>query len=286
MPAQPGSTATLLYCRLLLLLQTLPVAVIWFAAQCLFTISLAETSVTSNTILSSSSSMFTLLASAAVLGEKITPVKISSVAAVMAGTAMVTLADGSGDDRSHSLAGDALVLGSAMCYSCYTVMMRRQLQHDDPDTPALFFGSIGLLTALLGLPVLVGCQILGLVDLRAVQPKAFGLAGINGVMDYVLADYTWARAALLLGPTAATLGMNVQIPIATLGDLLLGHPHWLDSRLAVALTVAGTVSILAGVFGINLAGESSSSGTELGSQAVDEHVPSHEPLLAAGGEEA
>lgn len=66
-------------------LQVAPVAVVWFMAQYAFTLSLAQTSVTSNTILSSSSSMFTLLASALVLGEKITPVKLISVTAVMAG---------------------------------------------------------------------------------------------------------------------------------------------------------------------------------------------------------
>lgn len=107
-------------------------------------------------------------------------------------------------------------------------------------------------------------------------------------MDYVLADYTWARAALLLGPTAATLGMNIQIPIATLGDLLLGRPHWFDSRLAIALTTAGTVAILAGVFGINLAGESSRSSIELDHDGLagEEHVASQEPLLAADEESA
>jgi hypothetical protein len=61
------------------------VAPVWFLAQYTFTLSLAHTSVTSNTILSSSSSMFTLLASAAVLRERITAAKLASVAAVMAG---------------------------------------------------------------------------------------------------------------------------------------------------------------------------------------------------------
>lgn len=114
------------------------------------------------------------------------------------------------------------------------------------------------------------------------------VAVLAGVMDYVLADYTWARAALLLGPTAATLGMNIQVPIATLGDLLLGHPHWLDSSSAVALTTAGTVAILVGVFGINLAGQSSGSHRELGRDDLAEggHVDSQEPLVATDGESA
>lgn len=100
-------------------------------------------------------------------------------------------------------------------------------------------------------------------------------------MDYVLADYTWARAALLLGPTAATLGMNIQIPIATLGDLLLGHPHWQDSPAANALTVVGTVIILAGVFGINLAGEGSSARARI----EEQHDTVDDLLLGPNAEE-
>jgi drug/metabolite transporter (DMT)-like permease len=73
-------------------------------------------------------------------------------------------------------------------------------------------------------------------------------------MDYVCADYTWARAVLLLGSTAATLGMSLQIPLATAGDLLLQrHPHWLESQQSVVMTCVGTVAILAGILGINLA---------------------------------
>lgn len=95
------------------------------------------------------------------------------------------------------------------------------------------------------------------------------------MIDYVLGDYTWARAALLLGPTVATLGMNIQIPIATVGDLLLGHPHWLDSPTATAMAVVGTVAILAGVFGINLAGDDSHGNAGQSEQ----HMPAEEPLL-------
>lgn len=104
-------------------------------------------------------------------------------------------------------------------------------------------------------------------------------------MDYVLADYTWARAALLLGPTAATLGMNIQIPIATVGDLLLGHPHWLDSRSAVALTAAGTIAILGGVCGINLASGDTKHSPRLAEQPDEDQRTIEEPLLGASAAE-
>lgn len=116
---------------------------------------------------------------------------------------MVTLADGSGADSSHSLAGDALVLCSALCYSCYTVMMRRQLQHDDPHTPALFFAHIGLMTALAGLPVLLVCQLMGWVDVWALQPKALGLAGINGERGVTLLGLHWGPGSSKQRPTLA-----------------------------------------------------------------------------------
>jgi drug/metabolite transporter (DMT)-like permease len=98
-----------------------------------------------------------------------------------AGTALVTLADGSASgDASQELLGDALCVLSALLYSGYTVALQAQLRHDSPEAPALFFGVIGCMTAALGLPLL-GCgQLLGWVDVRGLQPQALGLAGING----------------------------------------------------------------------------------------------------------
>jgi drug/metabolite transporter (DMT)-like permease len=98
-----------------------------------------------------------------------------------AGTALVTLADGSASrDAGQNLLGDALCVLSALLYSAYTVALQAQLRHDSPEAPALFFGVIGCMTAALGLPLL-GCgQLLGWVDVRGLQPQALALAGING----------------------------------------------------------------------------------------------------------
>ena len=96
-------------------------------------------------------------------------------------------------------------------------------------------------------------------------------------MDYVVADYTWARAVLLLGPTVATLGMSVQVPVATAADAVMGHPHWLDSWNAVWLTAAGSVLILAGVGGINMDpykhSEDASSSNSPAVDATDARTP-------------
>ncbi|KAL3346452.1 hypothetical protein AABB24_025075, partial [Solanum stoloniferum] len=65
----------------------------WFLAQLTFNLSLKYTTVTSNTILSSSSSLFTFLVSLVFLGEVFTWVKLFSVLLCMGGTIIVSLGD-------------------------------------------------------------------------------------------------------------------------------------------------------------------------------------------------
>jgi drug/metabolite transporter (DMT)-like permease len=104
-------------------------------------------------------------------------------------------------------------------------------------------------------------------------------------MDYVIADYTWARAVLLLSPTVATLGTSIQVPLATAADVVLGQPHWLDSWQAVGLTAAGTVLILGGVCGINLDPHTHRGGGGGMQEESDEAAnSSSRPLLLEDGD--
>lgn len=75
-----------------------------------------------------------------------------------------------------------------------------------------------------------------------------------GILNYCLSDYLWAHAVLLLGPTVATLGLSVQIPVAAVVEAIIGHPQWLRSGGAMAMTLCGTALIMAGFVAGNLAG--------------------------------
>lgn len=75
-----------------------------------------------------------------------------------------------------------------------------------------------------------------------------------GILNYCLSDYLWAHAVLLLGPTIATLGLSVQIPVAAGVEAVIGHPKWLTSGAAMAMTLTGTGLIMAGFVAGNLAG--------------------------------
>ena len=103
----------------------------------------------------------------------------------------------------------------------------------------------------------------------------------TGLVDYVIADYLWARAVLLLGPTLATVGMSAQIPMATIADVFIGQPTWLKQPSTTAVTAAGTVAILAGFIGSNWSpagdlegreGAGDSEGSDVGMESDFENV--------------
>ncbi|WIA11011.1 hypothetical protein OEZ85_011165 [Tetradesmus obliquus] len=295
----------------------------WFIAQYLFNLSLSMTSVTSNTILSSSSSLFTFALSMVVLKEPWSCAKLLSIAACMGGTLLVTLSDNhsgsssasssssnvaamggnsihslaggaafnsssaaalnstlaaaaataalngtapvtpasAGSGASHSVTGDLLCLTSACFYACYTIVLRKSLPDDDEANVALFFGYVGVLCSVVFAPVVAILAGLGSMHLKSIPPKAYLIILIEGILNYCLSDYLWAHAVLLLGPTIATLGLSVQIPVAAVVEVLMGTPKWLSSSSSIAMTLSGTSLIMAGFFAGNLAGGGSVVGS-------------------------
>ncbi|EFJ47223.1 hypothetical protein VOLCADRAFT_92257 [Volvox carteri f. nagariensis] len=229
------------------------VAPVWFAAQLAFTASLEFTSVTSNTVLSSCSSLFVYLGSLALGQEVGSALRFASVVAAMAGTTLVALGDkrnedsgsssggssskdggGFGGGGSNPLFGDALTLIAAALYALYTIMMKRLLVKDDAAVMALFFGTIGVLYFSVLAPVASALALAGASVVRRVTAKALGLALVQGLIDYVAADYAWARAVMLLGPTATSCGLAMQIPAAGVIDALINGSRlsWSESPLA------------------------------------------------------
>lgn len=86
--------------------------------------------------------------------------------------------------------------------------------------------------------------------LSTLTAQVLGLIVIKGLADNVLSDYLWARAILLVGPTAATAGLALQIPLAVLLDAVFGDPMWMRRAGSAVLTFIGAGVILTGFFGI------------------------------------
>ncbi|KAK9282223.1 hypothetical protein L1049_005137 [Liquidambar formosana] len=183
----------------------------WFLAQLTFNLSLKYTTVTSNTILSSVSSLFTFLVSLAFLGEKFTWVKLISVLFCMGGTIIVSLGDsetGLSAIASNPLLGDILALVSAGLYAVYITLIRKKLPDDDGKSGhvsmAQFLGYLGLFNLLIFLPVALVLNFTKLEPFSVLTWEQLGLIVGKGLLDNVLSDYLWAKAVLLTTTTVAT----------------------------------------------------------------------------------
>ncbi|KAF7825726.1 putative vacuolar membrane protein YML018C [Senna tora] len=224
----------------------------WFLAQLTFNLSLKYTTVTSNTILSSASSLFTFLVSLAFLGEKFTWVKLFSVLLCMGGTIIVSLGDsqsGLNKIASNPFLGDILALVSAALYAVYITLIRKKLPDDDGKnghvSMAQFLGFLGLFNLFIFLPVALVLNFTMVEPFRTLTWKQLGLIVGKGLLDNVLSDFLWAKAVLLTSTTVATAGLTIQVPLAAIVDTFTGHaPHLLDYM--------GAGAVMIGFAGINI----------------------------------
>ncbi|CAI0560976.1 unnamed protein product [Linum tenue] len=206
----------------------------------------------SNTILSSTSSLFTFLVSLAFLSEKFTWVKFLSVLLCMGGTIIVSLGDsesGPSTIASKPLLGDVFALVSAGFYAVYITLIRIKLPDDEEKkgraSMAQFLGFLGLFNLLIFLPVAVVLHLTKLEPFSALTWKQLGLVVGKGLLDNVLSDYLWAKAVLLTTTTVASAGLTIQVPLAAIVDTVTGHAPRLMDYL-------GAIAVMIGFAGINI----------------------------------
>ncbi|EPS58093.1 hypothetical protein M569_16722, partial [Genlisea aurea] len=223
----------------------------WFLAQLTFNLSLKYTTVTSNTILSSTSSLFTFIVALLFLAETFTWLKLFSVLLCMAGTVIVSLGDSatgsSAAVASNPLLGDALAVLSSGFYAAYITLIRLKLPDEGDDenraSMAQFLGFLGLFNMLIFLPVALVLHFTGLEHIYDLSANQIGLIIGKGFLDNVLSDYLWAKAVLLTTTTVATAGLTIQVPFAAVVDTLTGNaPNRLD-YVGAAVVVVGFVGI-------------------------------------------
>ncbi|OVA01599.1 Solute carrier family 35 member SLC35F1/F2/F6 [Macleaya cordata] len=225
---------------------------LWFLAYLTFNLSLKYTTVTSNTILSSTSSLFAFLISLVFLGERFTWIKLISVILCMGGTIIVSLGDmesGLSATALKPLLGDILAVVSASLYASFISLIRKKISADDEQggrvSIAQMYGFLGLFNMLIFLPVAVLLHFTKLERFHILGWKPLGLIVAKGLLDNVLGDYLWAKAVLLTTPTVATAGLAIQVPMAAVVDAIRGHaPHLMD--------YLGALAIMVGFAGINI----------------------------------
>eukprot|EP00941_MAST-03F_sp_MAST-3F-sp1_P006136 g6136.t1 len=199
----------------------------WFSANFAYNTSLKHTSVASNTIISTTSGLFTFLISVVVGTEHFTKIKAAGVLFNLLGAAVIGLASlskktstndsdnsiaGSGGKGGETIGGDLICLLSAFLYAVYSILIRMMLPEDDKSSTALFFGFLGACNAVaFGGGVLL-VWLAGWEDYSMLSWKIIGYIVLNALFNNMLSDYLWARAMLLTSATVATVGLTLTIP--------------------------------------------------------------------------
>ncbi|OQR88480.1 Drug/Metabolite Transporter (DMT) Superfamily [Thraustotheca clavata] len=231
------------------------VAPLWFIANFTYNISLNMTSVTSSTIISSTSAMFTFVLSIYYLGEVFTLPKLGGVALCMLGNSCTVFNDtnGSGQDNVW---GDILALFAAFMYGAYTTAIRWCIPDESKVSLGLFFGLLGLLNFTCLLPIVLVLHWTGVEGLSALNGEILGLLTVKGLFDNVLSDYLWALAMLFTTPTVATIGLSLTVPFAIVSDFLF------HSVTPTIVTCLASVFVIAGFVLINVSSEKSEASKQ------------------------
>lgn len=143
---------------------SLEFSLLWFAANYFASACLEHTSVASVTILTSTSSMWTLVFCAAYGVESFSLRKLVGVTASLVGVGLISTVDLTGDGDEHRgsfphktpaqvAAGDSMALFSAVVYGLYVTVMKRRVGDEDKVDMGLFFGLVGVFSLALLWPL-------------------------------------------------------------------------------------------------------------------------------------
>ncbi|KAL5625497.1 hypothetical protein BROUX41_005557 [Berkeleyomyces rouxiae] len=205
-------------------------ALLWFFANYFASACLQYTSVGSATILSSTSSVWTLAFCAMFRVESFTRRKLFGVLTSLAGVILVSTVDltGSRDEdrgsfphksQSQIAIGDAMAFASAIVYGMYVTVMKGRVGNEERVNMPLFFGFVGILNLLFLWPGFFILHWTG-IETFALPPtgRIWTIVLINSTTSF-LSDISWAFAMLLTTPLVVTVGISLTIPLSLVGEM-------------------------------------------------------------------
>ena len=203
----------------------------YFAAACL-----EYTTVASATILSATSSIWTLLFGTLFAVERFTVRKLVGVLASLAGIVLISSVDMSGEtDKNRGTfphktpgeiaIGDILAFVSAVIYGIYAVVIKKHLCDEGRVNMPLFFGLVGLITVLLLWPVFFILHFTGIETFELPPDSRVTMIVLLNSTTSLVSDFCWAYALLFTSPLLVTVGLSLTIPLSLVGQMVLDHQY-------------------------------------------------------------
>lgn len=199
--------------------------IMWYLANLTTNASLSYTSVGSQTILSSTSSFFTLLVGYLAKTETFNKVKVTGLILSFLGVILITKIDSDVNSEFKRTAlsifiGNSLALIGALMYGVYTTLLKFRVKDDSRLNMKVFFGFVGIFNLIFLWPSLIIFDYTGVEKFQL--PSSLDvilIISVNCLITFV-SDFCWVKAMLLTSPLTVTVGLSTTIPLAMLGDFL------------------------------------------------------------------
>ncbi|KND93893.1 putative vacuolar membrane protein [Tolypocladium ophioglossoides CBS 100239] len=210
---------------------SLEFCMLWFIANYFASACLEYTSVASVTILTSTSSVWTLIFCALFRVEPFSVRKLIGVTASLVGIVLISTVDLSGksDENRGSFPhktpgqiaiGDSMAFFSAVMYGMYVTVLKRRVGDEDKVDMRLFFGLVGVFNLVFLWPLFF---ILHWTNIEPFEMPPTGtiwmIIIINSLSSFV-SDISWAFAMLLTTPLVVTVGLSLTIPLSLVGEMI------------------------------------------------------------------
>lgn len=239
------------------------IAVVYFAYNSFVMLALEYTSASNQTILGSTTAMFTLFMGVSLGIDKFTSKKVICVVTSLIGVILISLgekhASGSTDNKfapKNPSLGNLLALLGAFAYGLYLIVMKVKCGMGNKTTDErLLFGWVGVFTFVLGLPLLYVAHSLDIEKFELPNNNAALIMIVVNAVLSVISDYFTILAMLLTSPLVTSLALTSSIPITILADFVILHltGHQKSSPSSGVFVYAfGVLCILVSVVMINL----------------------------------
>lgn len=220
---------------------------IWFIANYAFNVSLEYTSLSSNTILSTSSCFFALLLGSFWGIENFTLVKIIAIGICIGGVAVISISDASNlIPGKNPFVGNLLALISALMYGAYTVYLRVQIKHEKHVSMPMFFAFVGMINIMTLWPGLLLVHYIAVERFQWPSGETMGYITLNAFLGTCVSDLLWSAVVLFTTPLVATMGLSLTIPLAMTAELIF------KSKSFSWLYLGGSGMVLLGFFLVNI----------------------------------
>eukprot|EP00930_Biecheleria_cincta_P089584 TRINITY_DN78921_c0_g1_i1.p1 TRINITY_DN78921_c0_g1~~TRINITY_DN78921_c0_g1_i1.p1 ORF type:complete len:364 (-),score=71.50 TRINITY_DN78921_c0_g1_i1:15-1106(-) len=213
-------------------------------SQCIFNASLLHTSVATNTVISSSSSVFTFVFSLVILHTPFSVLSFGAASLSFLGCMLVAREvpkDLRADAIHNTNMGNVEALTAAALFSLTSVSLQRVAARDF-DTSA-YMGLNGVCALMLAPVVLFLADRAGMEDFRLPSFRILLVLVLNALLGCVFANYLYTGALLRLSPLLANAGLSLSIPVSALVDQVFLGEHRFSAKwgIGAALSAAGVV---------------------------------------------